>query len=554
MNHIKITLAAALVPLLFGTSELFGQSNWIGLGTSGTPALWSVGGNWAGTAPTDNATVSLVFNNEVANSWSNNDLTGLTVSSILVPATFNAINVKDNTVTGNAITLSGGFTVNTGNFQTFGMNIALASGAGSFNQTTGQTTFGGQISGSQNITKIGGGTVIFAGNNTFAGSVAVNAGGLNLSGTNTFAGDVTVANGAVVRLSNNTGLGSTAGKITMSSGGRLELSNNITVTGETAEIQGNGGDNTFGGVIRNVSGNNTWTGNVVTVGNDSRIIAAAGTLTISGVISSNNVGNNQVIFRGQGGTIEVTNANTYGGTTRVFGTPVDTNSVMLRISGGDNRLPVGTSIDIGGGGVSGHMQILGVSQEVAGLVSNGGATASRISGVGAATLVLNNASTGTFTGSLTDSLAFTKRGVGIYTLTNAANDYSRGTIVEAGILATGATGDLGTGNVRVLGAAGLTLGNFLSIADTSDLSFTSTSSIGLSFTGTEVVRMLNNTTTNAFMGIGTWNATQLNAFFGGSVFSGAGLLQVTAIPEPSSFAVLAGLGALGFVASRRRRR
>jgi autotransporter-associated beta strand protein len=243
----------------------------------------------------------------------------------------------------------------------------------------------------------------------------------------------------------------------MAGGGRLELSNNITVTGEIAEIQGNGGDNTTGGVIRNVSGSNTWTGNVITVGNDSRLIAADGTLTISGVISSNNVGNNQVIFRGQGGTIELTNANSYGGTTRVFGTASNAATVpMLRLSGGNNRLPTGTSIDIGGGGVSGSMEIAGVSQEVAGLVSNGGATTSKISGTGTATLVVNNSVAGTFTGTLTDSLAFTKAGAASYTL-SGNNNYSRGTTINGGTLKVAHAAALGIGTVNLNAGSGAVL-------------------------------------------------------------------------------------------------
>ncbi|MCU0791881.1 MAG: autotransporter-associated beta strand repeat-containing protein [Opitutaceae bacterium] len=534
-------LSAALLPLVLPATSLFAQtSTWIGTGIAIDPGFWSDTGNWSGTAPTDGATVALVFNNTV-NSWGNNNLTNLTVSSFTVPANNGAttpVGIRDNVVTGNAITLTGGFTVSTGAWQTFGFDIALGAGSGSFTQTTGQTTFGGVISGSQNITKAGGGTLIFSGANTFSGNLNVNTG--------------------AVRLGNNAALGTTAGKTTVASGARVELTNNITVTGETIEIQGNGGDNTNGGVIRNLSGANTWAGNVVTIGNDSRLIAAAGTLTVSGVISSNNPANNQVIFRSQGGTIELTNQNTYLGTTRVFGTPTDPSTVMVRLSGGDNRLPVGTSLDIGGGGVSGHVQLSGVSQELAGLVSNAGATASRISGVGTATLVINNAAAGTFTGSLTDSLAFVKKGAGAYTLTNVNNNYTRGTVIEAGLLATGLTsGNFGTGDVTVGAGAFLELGNAFSIADAANLFITPTSSVMLTFGGTENIGMLGNSQTSSYVPVGTYDATSLNAFFGGSIFSGSGLLNVTmtsAIPEPSAAALLAGFAVLGAVALRRRPR
>jgi autotransporter-associated beta strand protein len=430
------TLFAGIAVLTFiGQSELHAQATWTGTGTSGTPALWSVGSNWSANAPASGATISLLFNNTAANSFSNNDLTGLTVSGISIPATSGGVNVKDNTITGNAITLSGGVTVATGNYQTIGLNIALASGSGSFSQSTGQTTFSGQISGSEAISKTGGGTVVFSGPNNFSGNVTVSGGALSVT--------------------HNSSLGTTAGKTT-ANGGSLQLSNNVTITGETLEIAGNGGGNTTG-ALRNSSGNNTWTGNITTIGNDSRILAAAGTLTISGILSSSNAGNNQVILRGEGGTIELTNANSYGGTTRVFGTAGNAATVpMLRLSGGDNRLPIGTTIDIGGGGVSGSMEIVGVSQEVAGLVSNSGATTSKISGSGTATLVVNNSATGTFTGTLTDSLAFTKTGSASYTL-SGNNTYSRGTTVNGGTLKVAHAAALGIGTVNLNAGSGAVL-------------------------------------------------------------------------------------------------
>jgi autotransporter-associated beta strand protein len=425
----KSLFAGIAVLTFIGQSEIHAQATWTSGTTGGdwaTPGDWTVSG---GSAPSSNnvTPVALIFDTATANRTYTNTLTNFTASSITVNS-----GSRDNTVTGNAITLSGGVTVTTGNWQTIGLNIALASGSGSFSQSTGQTTFSGQISGSEAITKTGGGTVIFSGPNNFSGNVAVSAGALSVT--------------------NNSGLGTTVGKTT-ANGGSLQLSNNITVTGETLEVAGNGGGNTTG-VLRNVSGNNTWTGSITTIGNDSRMIAAAGTLTISGVISSTNSGNNQVIFRGEGGTIELTRANTYGGVTRVFGTAGNAATVpMLRLSGGDNRLPTGTTIDIGGGGVSGSMEIAGISQEVAGLVSNNGATASKISGVGAATLVVNNSANGIYTGTLTDSLSFTKSGAATYTL-SGSNTYTGETTIKAGTLKINSSTTIGSSSKITVGDAG----------------------------------------------------------------------------------------------------
>nr|MCU0750199.1 autotransporter-associated beta strand repeat-containing protein [Akkermansiaceae bacterium] len=417
---------------LLSQSNAHAQATWTSTTIGGDWAdvnAWTIGGA-PGSLTTPNGSSALIFDTASLNRVYTNTLTNFTATSLTVNS-----GSRDNTVTGNAMNLSGAVTVSTGNWQTFGLNIAMLSGSGSFSQSTGQTTFSGQISGSQAISKTGGGTLVFSGSNTFTGNVSVSSGALSIT--------------------HNTGLGTTAGKTT-ANGGRLDLSNNITITGETLEIAGNGGSNTTG-VFRNVSGNNTWAGSVTTIGNDSRMVAAAGTLTISGVVSSTNSGNNQVIFRGEGGTIELTNANTYGGATRIFGTASNSATVpMLRLSGGNNRLPTSTSIDIGGGGVSGSLEIAGISQEVAGLVSNSGATTSKISGSGAATLVVNNSAEGNFTGTITDSLAFTKSGAATYTL-SGNNNYSRGTIINGGTLRVSHVAALGTGTVTFNASSGAVL-------------------------------------------------------------------------------------------------
>jgi fibronectin-binding autotransporter adhesin len=146
----------------------------------------------------------------------------------------------------------------------------------------------------------------------------------------------------------------------------------------------------------------------------------------------------------------------------------------------------------------------------------------------------------------------TKTGAGTLTLSNAANTYNGVTLVSQGTLATAATGVFGVGNVTVADVAGATLllGNNASIADTATLLFGGNSTINLNFTAgdanAEVVLAVTNGTLS--IGAGTYDAGELNAFFGGGSFIGTGALQV--VPEPS-VALLGGLGVLGLLRRRR---
>ena len=110
---------------------------------------------------------------------------------------------------------------------------------------------------------------------------------LTLSGTNNYTGGLTITNGAV-NLANRAAAGPGGTVITLNSsnvGTALQLSNNITVynplnTGSTNQLFG--GIN-FGGVLENVSGNNTYAG-AISMAIDTVIGSTSGTLTLTGGI------------------------------------------------------------------------------------------------------------------------------------------------------------------------------------------------------------------------------------------------------------------------------
>ncbi len=168
---------------------------------------------------------------------------------------------------------SGGVTVSGGNLdiKTFSDTVgAVTLTTGSITGTTGVLTgtsyaFNGTgsasaiLGGAATATKTGEGTTTtLSGSNTYTGATTVSAGALNIQ--------------------NNTALGTSAGGVSVASGAALELQNNITVGAETLTLNGTGVS--AGGALRNISGTNTYGGNMTLAG-DTRINSDAGLLNLS---------------------------------------------------------------------------------------------------------------------------------------------------------------------------------------------------------------------------------------------------------------------------------
>ena len=116
-----------------------------------------------------------------------------------------------------------------------------------------------------------------------------------------------VINAGAVRLGNSLAAGPASKAITLVStntGAALQLAGGITVANPlTAGGTNNlfGGIN-FGGILQNVSGNNTYSG-LISVTNDTVIGSTGGTLTISGGIQNNGTNSRQLYFNTSGGDI-----------------------------------------------------------------------------------------------------------------------------------------------------------------------------------------------------------------------------------------------------------
>ena len=151
----------------------------------------------------------------------------------------------------------------------------------------GTTSISGVIAtGSGTLTKTGTGTLTLSGANTFTGATSVNSGTLSIQ-----------SNGAL-------GTASNTANTTVASGAVLQMSNSISTTNAgTLILNGTG---TGSGALVNVSGNNTWNGNVTLGSNTTIYSGTAGSLLTIGSASYGTtlftMGANTVTIAGPGNT------------------------------------------------------------------------------------------------------------------------------------------------------------------------------------------------------------------------------------------------------------
>lgn len=229
---------------------------WTGLGLDGkfsTATNWSPNG---APGPGD----SLTFPSTVAPGQKTvtNDISGLTLASI----TFGESGYS---VSGNAVTLTGGITAGTDSTGaagsvTLGLPLALGSNQAVDVASGWPLTLSGVVSGAANLERTGAGTLVLTTANTCTGSTTVTAGTLRTSAA--------------------TGLGSSVSGTTVASGAALQVLGDIT-TPEPLTLNGSGGG---AGALQSLSGTNQLSG-TVSLESAATIGVNAGQLTVSGVVS-----------------------------------------------------------------------------------------------------------------------------------------------------------------------------------------------------------------------------------------------------------------------------
>ncbi len=274
------------------------------------------------------------------------------------------------------------------------------------------------------------GTLAVSNNITGSGYVTIdcpiNAGTVALSGTNSFTGSVTVNSGAL-RITRSEALGSGAKTITLSNG--TDGAPQLRFDGSSAPIDLPGTityrTSSASGALVNEAGSNTVSGDITLTGGggDTKILVAAGTLTLNGSIAPNTTSRTLQLSGSGTGIIagSITNSGLYllnlakndAGTWLLAGTNSYTGNTALNAG----TLALGHSSALGNGGpnfgnsIGGCSVIAGATLNLNGQTGVNEVLTLRGTGVGGlGALINNNSTSASIAGGAISSVAVTAGG------------------------------------------------------------------------------------------------------------------------------------------------
>ncbi|MFE0015928.1 autotransporter domain-containing protein [Mesorhizobium sp. NPDC059054] len=311
-------------------------------------------------------------------------------------------------------------------------------------------TFAGTISGvGGSLTKTGSAHLTLTGANSYTGLTSIGAGRINVQ--------------------NSLALGTSG--VTVFPGGALEVQGNGLTVNNVLALNGSGMSN--GGALRNISGDNGYSGLIV-LGLGARINSDSGTLSITGAIG----GAGQTLTVGGAGTVVFDGGLNTGpgalikdGSGRLALNSVNTFTGPVTVNGGDLQLsftggPVNSAIgDTSAVSLNAGQLLVAENETIGSLDGDAGTYVwlynGNTLGVGG-----DNTST-TYSGVILNAGIgggkLVKTGTGVLTLTGN-NLYTGGTTLAQGGLAAGSNTALGSGNVTVSGNASLSNANNVSVA------------------------------------------------------------------------------------------
>lgn len=307
--------------------------------------------------------------------------------------------------------------------------------------TDGAAAVEGEISGvisgaGGGLVKRGSGTILLSNANTFTGTIDLNATG----------------NNGFLRLSSNEALGldATVKTLTMTSStggaiGGIELTNNITVNNKNFNVGGRTVGPSFA-FLRNLSGDNTWNGDLLIGGGGGgySIDTLDGTLTLGGNLQNNVSGGTRTfVFRNNGDSI-------------ISGTIKNNGTGLTGIDkGGSGTMTITGTGNTATGGITVTGGTLSLGDGTTGKDGNL-ATGNNISITSAGNLTFNRFAGSSYGGAISGDGSVTKLGAGTQTLTGT-NSWNGTTLISKGTLEAKKTTQLALGSGDVSVSNGATL-------------------------------------------------------------------------------------------------
>ena len=290
----------------------------------------------------------------------------------------------------------------------------------------------GVVSGTGNLTKAGNvGAFTLAGNNTFSGTLTINAGRILITHTNA--------------------LGAISAGTTVASGPGLQMQGGIITAPEPLFLSGDGYYG--GGALSSLSGNNTFTG-PIKLNAASRINCDANTLILSGTITnqgydltitgSGDIRVSGILGNGAGGLRKVANNGT------LYLDAVNTYTGSSSISGGVVVVGADTALGAAPGSATANFLVLDngtlYSTNTFTLSTNRGMTLGTLGG----TIQVLSGKTLTYDAIMAGAGALTKTGAGTLTLTGSST-HSGNTFINAGFFIQNGTNTSSAVNVSAGG-------------------------------------------------------------------------------------------------------
>ncbi|SFS06523.1 autotransporter-associated beta strand repeat-containing protein [Dyella sp. OK004] len=394
------------------------------------------------------------------------------------------------------ITANGGAIGASTNGSTLSKAITLNAG-GLTAQVDNNFTLSGVLSGSgaltTNRTAIGTGTLTLAAANTYTGGTIIGSNStvaLGTSGSLAATGMLNLLGANAVFDISGASANQTIGTLVGAAGSQIALGARTLTLGDNINTTFLGGIAGTGGIVKQgtgvftLAGANTYTGGTAIDAGTLAIgpggsLASAGTVALNGAasifdISSaaanptigalSGVAGSQVALGTHTLTLGDITSSTFAGTIGGTGGIVKQSSGMLTLSGA-NTYTGGTTINAGtlalgiGGSLSASGPVTLATGGIFDLSAAGAQTIGSLAGtggtvnIGANTLTLAPAGSGTFGGAIAGSGGVVINGTGTQTLTGA-NAYAGGTSIQSGTLALGAGGSLAAGSSLTLAPAG----------------------------------------------------------------------------------------------------